>query len=255
VTVTVQPSKVTGIVQAPASKSSMQRACAAALVRTGVTILHNAGNSNDDLAAIDVIQKLGANVTYLDNGDLQIESRGVRAVSEELNCGESGLGVRMFTPIAALSDQPLRINGTGSLLSRPMNFFDEIFPSLGINIESSNGKLPFNIQGPLKPADIHIDGSLSSQFLTGLLMAYAGAQASDVTIHVNDLKSRPYVDLTLHVMKAFGMKVPENKNYKEFYFGPSTPLRTEVEYTVEGDWSGVAFLLVAAAISGDVTVK
>lgn len=253
--VTIEPSKVNGIVQAPASKSSMQRACAAALVRTGVTVLRNAGNSNDDLAAIDVIQKLGATVQFFDNGNLQVESNGVQAVSNELNCGESGLGVRMFTPIAALSKHALRINGAGSLLSRPMNFFDEIFPLLGIDIESNNGKLPFNIKGPLKPADIHIDGSLSSQFLTGLLMAYAAANASDVTIHVNDLKSRPYVDLTLHVMKTFGLKVPQNKNYKEFYF-PEKNIEApkHINYTVEGDWSGVAFLLVAAAINGDVTV-
>lgn len=255
-TVTVQPSKVTGTVQAHASKSSMQRACAAALVRTGITILHNAGTSNDDLAALDVIQKLGAKVFHLGNGSIRIESNGVNPVSDELNCGESGLGVRMFTPIAALSNQPLRIDGSGSLLTRPMNFFDEIFPSLGINIETNNGKLPLNITGPLKPADIHIDGSLSSQFLTGLLMAYSGAQASDVTIQVNNLKSRPYIDLTLNVMKEFGMKVPENKNYAAFYFyTESVDSPKEIEYTVEGDWSGVAFLLVAAAINGDVIVQ
>lgn len=259
-TVTVQPSTVSGVVQAPASKSSMQRACAAALVRTGTTILHNPGNSNDDLAAIDVIGKLGAVVSYPGNGDIKIESNGVQPTSNELNCGESGLGVRMFTPIAALSTQALRINGTGSLLRRPMHFFDEIFPLLQIKIETNDGMLPFAITGPLKPANISIDGSLSSQFLTGLLMAYAGANASDVTIAVNDLKSRPYVDLTLHVMKAFGLKVPENRQYKEFYFGMDGAVAAgnatkQVLYTVEGDWSGVAFLLVAAAIAGEATVK
>lgn len=234
----------------------MQRACAAALVRTGTTILHNAGTSNDDLAALDVIQKLGARVFHLGNGSLRIESNGVNPVSNELNCGESGLGVRMFTPIAALSDKPLRITGTGSLLSRPMNFFDEIFPLLGIKIETNGGKLPFNIQGPLQPANITIDGSLSSQFLTGLLMAYSGANAEDGVIHVRHLKSKPYVDLTLNVMRQFNLPEPVEMDGQSFYWGPNGDRdEDEKQYTVEGDWSGAAFLLVAAAINGNVTVK
>lgn len=255
---TIQPSAVGGIVQAPASKSSMQRACAAALVQGGTTILTNPGNSNDDLAALDVIQKLGATVTALEDGRLQISSKGVRPTSDTLQCGESGLGVRMFTPIAALSGQPLEITGTGSLLSRPMNFFDEILPLLGVSLRSNQGKLPFHLKGPLRPADISIDGSLSSQFLTGLLMAYAGAGASGVTITVNNLKSKPYIDLTLQVMKAFGMHVPENRGYKAFYFPAPQAVpdsNGSRSYAVEGDWSGAAFLLVAGAIAGAVDVR
>lgn len=238
----------------------MQRACAAALLQPGTSILHNPGNSNDDKAAMDVIQKLGAVITQADDGSLQVESKGVRPVSGELNCGESGLGIRMFTPIAALSPDILTITGTGSLVTRPMDFFDEIFPQLGIRIRSNQGKLPFTIQGSLKPADITIDGSLSSQFLTGLLMAYSGAYANDVTITVSDLKSRPYIDLTLNVMKAFGMKVPENRDYKEFYYGPDVgdavhDNNNVRSYTVEGDWSGAAFLLVAGAVAGEIEVR
>jgi 3-phosphoshikimate 1-carboxyvinyltransferase len=138
-----------------------------------------------------------------------------------------------------------------------MDFFDEIFPQLGIIFSSNNGKLPLKIKGPLQPKDIEIDGSLSSQFLTGLLMAYAAADATDVTIRVNNLKSRPYIDLTLQVMKDFGMKVPENKNYESFYFGSSVAKAdsSTLHYMVEGDWSGAAFLLVAGAVAGNITVK
>jgi 3-phosphoshikimate 1-carboxyvinyltransferase len=109
----------------------------------------------------------------------------------------------------------------------------------------------------LKPADITIDASVSSQFLTGLLMAYSAAGAADVAIHVTDLKSKPYIDLTLSVMRAFGLKTPENLNYQEFYFGKPT-LNSELltpDYTVESDWSGGAFLLVAGAIAGPITVR
>ena len=258
-TVTIQPSILAGIIQAPTSKSSMQRACAAALLTKGTSTIINPGYSNDDKAALDIIQKLGAKVeTFSDR--LVIKSEGVIPVSQEINCGESGLSIRMFTPIAALSQLPITITGEGSLPTRPMDFFDEIFPAIGIEIESNGGKLPLKIKGPLQPKNIEIDGSLSSQFLTGLLMAYAAAGASDVSIKVNNLKSKPYIDLTLQVMKDFGMNVPENRNHEVFYYGGSqSPLQgaegAGKTYTVEGDWSGAAFLLVAGAVAGNITVK
>jgi len=255
VIVKVQSGKISGKIDAPTSKSSMQRACAAALLNEGKTIIGNPGRSNDDLAAMDVIDNLGAKVLQETTNELVIESKGVKPVSREMNCGESGLGIRMFAPIAALSDQEIIINGSGSLLSRPMNFFDEIFPSLGIKIESNHGKLPIKIKGPLKPVDITIDGSLSSQFLTGLLMAYGKAATQPVTITVNNLKSKPYIDLTLQVMKEFGYSVI-NHQYESFEIHPlNASSHQPKNYLVEGDWSGAAFLLVAGAIAGEITVK
>lgn len=261
---TIQPSQLSGTIQAPASKSSMQRACAAALVAEGKSIISNPGHSNDDKAAMDIVQRLGAEV-LLNKDELVINSAGVNPVSGEINCGESGLSIRMFTPLVALGRKQVTINGSGSLATRPMDFFDEVLPLLHIKVKSNNGKLPLVIEGPVKPQNITVDGSLSSQFLTGLLMAYAAAGASDVSIGVTNLKSRPYIDLTLDVMKQFGLKVPENRNYESFYFAPEkthhsllttddSPLTTH-HYTVEGDWSGGAFLLVAGAIAGNITVK
>ena len=266
--VTIHPSQIKGIIQAPASKSSMQRALAAALLNKGETSIYNSGHSNDDKAALDIIQKLGATVEF--RGDeLLINSSGVNPVSDEINCGESGLGIRMFTPLVALSDKKITINGSGSLLTRPMNFFGEILPQLGVKVKTNEGKLPLVIQGPLQPANIEVDGSLSSQFLTGLLIAYgtslnpseggtSDSENSTVTIKVNNLKSKPYIDLTLEVMKQFGMNLPENKNYEEFIFlkEPINQLTNQpIHYTVEGDWSGGAFLLVAGAIAGPITVR
>jgi 3-phosphoshikimate 1-carboxyvinyltransferase len=137
-----------------------------------------------------------------------------------------------------------------------MDFFDEIFPRLGVEVKSNKGKLPLQIKGPLIASNIQTDGSMSSQFLTGLLMAYAASDAKDVTIEVTNLKSRPYIDLTLSVMREFGLKIPVNKEYKSFYFPPETWIKptATIEYTVEGDWSGGAFLLVAAAIAGQTTI-
>jgi 3-phosphoshikimate 1-carboxyvinyltransferase len=258
---TVYPNTLRGEQVAPASKSSMQRACAAALLHHGSTTILNPGHSNDDLAAIDVIQKLGAIVKTEDGLNEKINavsiivhSDGVKPIGASMNCGESGLGIRMFTPIAALSEQSITIEGKGSLLKRPMHFFDTIFPKLGIDIQSQSGYLPITIKGPLKPANIVVDGSLSSQFLTGLLMAYAASNATDAVIEVQDLKSKPYIDLTLSVLNAFGWNV-QHQDYKRFEFLAHPPLAKHIDYTVEGDWSGAAFLLVAGAIAGPITVK
>jgi len=252
---TIQPSLLTGTILAPASKSSMQRACAAALLRMGETVIRHPGHSNDDKAALGVIRDLGAAVSELPDGSLLVKSQGVTPSALEVNCGESGLGLRMFAPIIALSDKTIRVRGEGSLVRRPMDFFDEIFPLLGIRVVSNGGKLPLVIQGPLQPRNIEIDGSLSSQFLTGLLFAFAaaGAGRGDVSIRVRDLKSKPYIDLTLAVMKHFGWDV-EHRNYEEFLF-PVERRAGQREYTVEGDWSGGAFLLVAGAVAGPITVQ
>lgn len=252
-TVKIKPSKISGTITAPASKSSMQRACALALLADGETTICNAGKSNDDRAALDIIQKLGAVVEIKDEV-LIIKSGGIKDISTEINCGESGLGIRMFTPIAALSSAEIIITGAGSLLKRPMRFFDEIFPQLGVSVQSNNGYLPITINGPLQPADITIDGSLSSQFLTGLLIAFAKAATKPVTITVKNLKSKPYIDLTLQMMKQFGYKV-ENNNYEEFVVQPRSINHNPKIISIEGDWSGAAFLFVAAAIAGSITVK
>lgn len=252
----VVPSQLNGTIYAPASKSAMQRACAAALIRKGETVLLNPGISNDDKAALNIIQQLGATVQTSDD-KIIIRSNGVNATGSEINCHESGLSIRMFTSIAALSDGIISVKGSGSLSKRPMDFFDEVLPQLGVEVKSNSGYLPIQIKGPLQPKNITVDGSLSSQYLTGLLFAYAASEAKNVSIKVTNLASRPYVDLTLQVLESFGLKVPENRNYEEFYFPPVAINNgpSSINYTVEGDWSGGAFLLVGAAISGNVVIK
>lgn len=233
----------------------MQRGCAASLLFKGTTIIRNPGHSNDDKAALGVIKDMGAVIKKLDDGSLQITGGGVSPDCDTVNCGESGLGIRMFTPIISLSNKRITINGEGSLVTRPMDFFDEVLPQLGVEIISKEGKLPLQVKGPLQPKNITIDGSLSSQFLTGLLFGYAASNAKEVTITVNNLKSKPYIDLTLAVMKQFGWEV-ENRNYEQFHFtGTNKQPSSTITYTVEGDWSGAAFLLVTGAIAGDIVVK
>ena len=258
--VTITPSEISGILKVPPSKSSMQRACAAALLTPGTSVIHNFGNSNDELAALDIISKLGAVVNKI-NDQLVIQSSdhifhsSLPSKNLLLNCGESGLSMRMFAPIAALFNFEITFTGEGSILTRPMNFFDRHFPSLGIRITSNHGKLPVTFTGPLKPANILVDGSMSSQFLTGLLFAYAKACTVPVSISVDNLQSRPYIDLTISVLRHFGFRV-ENDNYRVFTLFPREPLPAHsIKYTVEGDWSNAAFLMVSGAIAGKMVLS
>jgi len=238
----------------------MQRACAAALINKGTTIIDNAGNSNDEQAAKNIVQKLGATVEsvrkqvvitsndYIFNSDYP----GKHSI---ISVGESGLSLRMFAPLAALFKQEITLTGEGSILTRPVDFFEKVFPQLGVEVHTNNGKIPLQLHGPLKPKNITVDGSLSSQFLTGLLMAFAKSCKTPVSIIVNNLTSKPYIDLTLDILKHFGFKV-ENHHYERFDIFPRKIYSDHsVKYTVEGDWSNIAFLLVSGAIAGEVIVK
>ena len=150
---TIAQSHLKGSITAPASKSSMQRACAAALVRKGETVLSNPGISNDDKAALNIIQQLGA--TYEAKGDkIIIRSNGVNATGDTIDCHESGLSIRMFTSIAALSSKKIIVKGSGSLMKRPMDFFDEVLPQLNVKVKSKKGFLPLEVTGPLQPKNI-----------------------------------------------------------------------------------------------------
>jgi len=259
VDITITPSSVSGKLKVPPSKSSMQRACAAALITPGTTIIDNFGNSNDEKAALDIISKLGATINKVSN-KLAVTSNDYifrsqfPAKNVILNVGESGLSMRMFAPIAGLFNYDITLTGEGSILKRPMNFFDEILPALHVEVNSNHGKLPVTLSGPLHPKNITVDGSLSSQFLTGLLFAFAKACTHPVSITVNNLSSRPYIDLTIAVLKTFGFKV-DNQNYEVFNIFPREPLPSHsIKYTVEGDWSNAAFLLVAGALAGQITL-
>lgn len=249
----ISPGKPSGSITPPASKSLMQRACAAALLHTGKTIINNPGISDDDKAALNIIQQLGAHVRH-SKDYVEITSHGINPISDSINCHESGLSARLFIPIAALYHQQLTITGEGSLLSRPMDVFGEIFPSLGVNILSNHNLLPVTLKGPLHPNNIAIDGSLSSQFLTGLLFTYAFAAKEVVTITVSNLNSKPYIDLTLDVLCKFGKNITHD-NYQTFTTHPQPALHDDIEITIEADWSAASNFVIANAIADGIDIK
>jgi 3-phosphoshikimate 1-carboxyvinyltransferase len=247
----VYPSILKGSVKAPGSKSIAQRFAAAALLSGGETIIRDYPDSADCQAALEVIQSLGAvveksgNDVFIKGGFPNNTDSKIKNPKGEIFCGESGLSSRLFTPLAALYDERISVNGSGSLLTRPFTEFDKVIPALGAECLTSNGLLPIVVKGPLKGGEAKLDGSLSSQFLTGLLMSLPLAE-NDTILEVSNLTSKPYVLMTMEVMKLFGVEV-KHQNYERFEIKANQKYIAQ-EVTVPGDWSGAAFLLVAGAL-------
>jgi 3-phosphoshikimate 1-carboxyvinyltransferase len=241
---------ISGTVYAPSSKSAMQRYVAGALLAEGVTRIFSPSLCDDSKAAIAVAESLGATSEIL--GDCIKISGGFNPHAGEVFCGESGLATRMFTPIAAIHSGEIIIYGKGSILKRPLNMMEAPMAELGVEITTNNGFLPIKIRGPLKGGIVHTDGSVSSQFLTGLLMALPVVNRDSI-IFVDNLVSKPYIDLTIRVLKNFGIIIV-NYDYVKFEIRGNQKYSAG-DYTVEGDWSGAAFLLVMAAIAGEATVR
>lgn len=259
--VTISPGSIQGTLWAPPSKSMMQRACAIALIHAGETRIHNPGYSFDDQAALGIVEDLGVELLERNPGDeqhmpmLRLRSIGQPLPVASIHAGESGLSIRMFAPLAALLSTPVSITGSGSLVNRPMDFFETVLPAWGASIQTNGGKLPLIVQGPLLPTRIQVDGSLSSQFISGLLMAAAAVVREPLVLEVIDPTSKPYIDLTLDMLAQAGFSI-SHTDYTHYTILPRPPQApSEINLTITGDWSGAAFPLVAAAIAGHVTLK
>lgn len=242
-----------GEITPPCSKSYAQRALAAALLAEGRTTLRGIELCRDTRSAIATIEALGAKVELIDDNTLSITG-GLNPTTNKLNVGESGLAARLFTPIAALSDRAITIDGEGTLKHRPMAMMVEPLRQLGIEIRDGGGRVPIEVRGPMQGGRVTVDGSISSQFITGLLLALPKAH-NDTTIEVGGAVSTPYIDMTLETLERFGVEVMYNEgDYSQFYIEGGQSYNA-VDYTIESDWSAAAILMVAAAIAGEVTIR
>lgn len=242
----VHPSTLSGRITAPPSKSHMQRLLAAALLAEGESWIRNPSDAADCLAAAEVIAGLGADVE-VGAGALRIRG-GFAPRTDRLNFGESGLGMRMFGPIAALSGHPLSLEAEGSLRHRPMGPMAEALRAAGVEVSLAEGRPPIRVSGPLQGGAFNLDGSLSSQFLTGMLMALPLADR-DSTLQVTQLRSHPYVDMTMEVMASAGITC-RHEDHTTFHI-PGGQAYVPFDQEVAGDWSAGAFLLILAALCGD----
>ncbi|MGN1420317.1 MAG: 3-phosphoshikimate 1-carboxyvinyltransferase [Eubacterium sp.] len=229
--VKISNSVLNGSVTAPPSKSAAHRALICSFLSGGGTVKPII-NSRDMAATVGIINSLKNNEDVLD-------------------CIESGSTMRFMIPVAASLGRSVKFVGQGSLLTRTVGEFARLLPIHGVKVES-DGCLPFKISGQLRNGSFEVSGDVSSQYVTGLLLALANLQGDSAVIMKTPLQSKPYVDMTVKVMADYGVNVKETdfgyliKGGQEF---------KKLDYTVEGDWSQAAFFLVAGAIGGNVTVK
>lgn len=249
----VSAGSVKGIIAPPSSKSYAQRAIALALLAQGKSILRNIEFCKDTRSALSCIEALGAKVEVLDHNTIAIEG-GLRPQTNTLQVGESGLATRLFTPIASLWHEAVTIQGEGTLLHRPMIMMIEPLRALGVEVRDGGGYLPIEVKGPIHGGEIEVDGSISSQFITGLLLSLPLAE-DDTTLHVTSPVSTPYIDMTIDTARLYGIEIMQKEgDYTEFFIEGGQKY-TPADISIEGDWSGASSMLVAGAIAGEVTVK
>jgi len=232
----IAPGTVRGRVQAPASKSHMQRVVLAASLAASESRIQDPGHSADGLACLGVIRALGARVEQ--SGNLLRIQGGAGPRARILHCGESGFCLRATAAVAALGGDGYLLTGEGSLNRRPMDMVLEPLRQLGAHCETRGGFAPITVRGPLKGGLAQVDGSASSQFLSGLLLALPAA-AGDSELEVAGLRSTPYVRMTLEVLAAFGVRVEADPGLTRFRI-PGGQVYRGADLAVEGDWSGPA---------------
>lgn len=249
----VRPSTVSGCVAAPPSKSYTHRALALALF-TERTVVESPLMSEDPRATLACVERLGARATVSDDS-VTIEGGALRVPDDVLDCKNSGTTIRLFAGLAALAPGVSVLTGDASLRKRPMQPLLDALAPLGAKAWSTrrNGLAPVVVEGPLQGGATSIAGDVSSQYVSSLVLA--GTQAPkgiDLTL-TTPLKSRPYVDITLEMLEAFGGKAETTPTGFRAKGGQRLKGGT---YRVPGDFSTAAFPLAAAAVTGgEVTVE
>ena len=248
----IKPSILNGKIEIPPSKSYSHRAViAAALAESGKkSKIDNLKFSVDITTTTDIMENWGAKIKRFESA-LEIIGNDGKVVPKDkyVQCNESGSTIRFLIPIGITDENELIFDGNGKLVDRPLDSYYRIFDKQGIFYKNENGKLPLTVNGKLKAGNYEIDGNISSQFITGLLYALPLLDGdSKLTINKN-LESKGYIDLTLEILKLAGIKIVNN-NYKSFDI-KGNQIYKPFDYTVEGDYSQVAFWIVAGIISAN----
>ena len=243
----IEPRKLKGSVHVISSKSLSHRYVIASGLAHGVSTIKNVLISDD----LEYTKKA------LSSFGVQFQEDSIRGSmlnydGTTLDCGESGSTLRFMIPIAMMQDKEVKFTGKGKLPERPLNVYQELFKDRDVLFKhTSDQELPLIVKGPLLGGDYHLRGDVSSQFITGLLFALPLAKKDSKIILTTPLTSKDYVELTLDVLKEFGVDVKRDAHGFEIK-GNQTyqPATTEVE----GDFSQAAFFLVAGLIGEEITL-
>lgn len=235
-----------GKVVIPPSKSLAHRALVLASLAKHEVVVKNISYSNDILATISCLEGLGATIIKQEDSVIVRPSQ-VKKVYD-INCGESGTTLRFMIPYALLQGATIAIDGENRLKIRPI---DDYFPMLEQNQVKYqyNGSLPIVLTGHLQSGVYELNGNVSSQFISGLLLVLPFLKGDSKVIIKNKLESKPYVDMTVKIAKEFGINIYEEGN---IYTIPGNQEVVAKEYYVEGDYSQAAFFLVANALGANL---
>ena len=196
----------------------------------------------------------GGNVTGIINSNDMLATRNaIRAIQDDedtIDCIESGSTLRFMLPVAAALGKVITFTGSGKLPQRPIGEYLELLPAHGVKCESAGG-LPLKISGQLEAGRYEIRGDISSQYITGLLLALPLLDGDSEIVLTTPLQSAPYVEMTVRILGDYGVEIKKTENG---YFVKGNQSFKVRDYDVEADWSQAAFFIVGAAISGEVTL-
>lgn len=239
-----------GEVSPPPSKSHTHRAFFMAALANGRSTISNPLLSDDTKATLRAIRSIGASAEDGD-GWVKVEGGSMHAPTETVDVANSGTTMRIFSGIASIFDSPVTITGDESVRKRPMAPLLDALSSLGVSCASNNGLPPVTIRGPNRGGNVRIDGNISSQFVSSLMMASPMLEKdTDIEIR-NNLVSAPYVMITESMMRHFGAEVDVSESSIHIGAGGYSPN----DYKVPADFSSAAFPLVAGALGGKVTAS
>ncbi len=251
-TVTIHPSSLCGDIKAPPSKSMAHRLLIAAGLCGGRSTIGGISDSEDMKATLDVLRAMG--VTLTKEGDTVTVLCGVdprRAPSLSANCRESGSTLRFFLPLCLLSRCPARLYGSPRLLERPLGIYRELCRDQGLVFEHHDDHIL--VCGPLRGGRLRLAGDVSSQFITGLLFALPHVAENSLIELVGPIESRSYIDMTLSVLRDFGIDAAWQDERTLSVGGNARFIPHDA--VTEGDHSNAAFFLALAALGHDVTVS
>lgn len=244
------PCKLNGTISVPPSKSAAHRAIICASLAKGKSVIEPVEQSDDIKATIECMTALGADIS-VDGKTLTVDGTNTfKASSSVLNCRESGSTLRFLVPVAAAGSVSAEFVGRGRLPQRPIGIYLDCLPQKGVRCISSGG-LPLKISGRLKSGTYKIPGNISSQFITGLLLSLPLLDGDSEIVLTSPAQSVGYINMTLDIMKKFGVNVETAPDGWKIKGGQSYAAGN---FAVEGDWSQAAFFMTAAAIDGKITI-
>jgi len=249
---TLQPTKLSGSVTVPPSKSAAHRAIISAALAEGTSRIVHVDLSSDIRATIGACRALGVKI-QADSDALIVNGGKPKRTGKPIDCAESGSTLRFFIPIACVLDGEKTFTGSGRLPQRPIDAYLQIFDMQGLSYTCPPGaSLPLTITGALQPGEFHVDGRVSSQFVTGLLFALPLLEGDSRVSVTGGFESRGYVDLTVDILRRFGIHITVEG---DTFAIPGNQKYQPKDITVEGDYSQAAFFLVGGAISGGIRVE